>query len=64
MKIERLVCDVCDNNREATRTLKVFSREGRVTRGAPKAMVVEDLCDYCYDEFVVLFEAMHRTANQ
>jgi hypothetical protein len=64
MKINRTICDLCNNDREATRTLKFFSLEGKITRGAPKARSQYDLCDYCHGEIVVFFDSLQRTADQ
>lgn len=62
MKVEKFVCDLCDA--DATQQLKFFTIGEKVTRGAPKAKAVYDLCNVCHREITLFLDSLERQAHQ
>lgn len=62
MKVEKFVCDLCGD--DAAHQLKFFTLGEKVTRGAPKAKEVTDLCPSCYREIVLFLESVERQVGQ
>jgi len=67
MKIERIVCNLCDN--EATKQFKLYDLHERATRtgrgrGAPKPFTIVDMCEPHYGAFITFLGDEKRTAGQ
>jgi hypothetical protein len=66
MKIERTVCDLCDNDRDAVFNVKISSIGAKVTRNttsSPKSTAY-DACEYCHGEIFIFLDALRRTSGQ
>jgi hypothetical protein len=60
MKIERIVCDLCET--EATKQFKLYDLKERATRtgrgkGAPTPFTILDVCESHYGSFISFLQA-------